>query len=379
MIRGPLPLRVWSALAAGAIGLLCVAGVLAVVAVSGSLALGAVAGLVVAAALACVAARVGARVAAYVRSLRTGAAERLAGPGVASSDRLMLLRATRGAIELAELARTLRALELRVRIADDIAERHRQAADTTAAGVGELLSGLIAAEESARGQLSAELHDTVAQSLATARRQLAEGVDASDAVQEAEEQVRAVMARTRPPALRDGDLAAAVTLLREDMAYRYGLHVKVEWPTEPYPLPLAAAITIYRFFQEALLNVIKHADVDDAHLSLRIVEDQLLATVRDAGPGFDTAKVGGGRGGRHVGLGLLRERARLAGGAIDVESRPGVGTTLTLRLPIRGGSRWPNAAPAVPVQPLSARQASAPAVPAQAASPDDAVSESSSR
>jgi signal transduction histidine kinase len=194
------------------------------------------------------------------------------------------------------------------------------------------------------------LHDTVAQSLATARRQLAEGIDAADAVQEAEEQVRAVMARTRPPALRDGDLAAAVTLLREDMAYRYALHINVDWPTEPYPLPLAAAITIYRFFQEALLNVVKHADVDDAHLSLRVVEDQVLATVRDEGPGFDAAKVGGGRGGRHVGLGLLRERARLAGGSIDVDSRQGVGTTLTLRLPLRAAAGLPAGRIVVPAQ-----------------------------
>ena len=201
-----------------------------------------------------------------------------------------------------------------------------------------------------RGQLSAELHDTVAQSLATARRQLAEGVDAADAVQEAEEQVRAVMARTRPPALRDGDLAAAVMLLREDMAYRYGLRVDVDWPTEPYPLPLAAAITIYRFFQEALLNVVKHADVDDAHLSLRVVEDQVLATVRDHGPGFDAAKVGGGRGGRHVGLGLLQERARLAGGSIDVATRQGDGTTLTLRLPLRARTGLPSARAIVPAQ-----------------------------
>jgi signal transduction histidine kinase len=350
MIRGPLPLRIWSALAAAAVGLLCVAGVLAVVAVTDSLILGAITGLVLATILAVIAARIGARVAAHVRGLRTGAAERLADPDTATTGRLTLLRASRGAVELADLAQTLRALELRVRIADDIAERHRAAADTTAAGVAELLSGLIAAEESARGQLSAELHDTVAQSLAIARRQLAEGVDAADSVQEAEEQVRAVMARTRPPALRDGDLAAAVSLLREDMAYRYGLKVEVEWPTEPYPLPLAAAITIYRFFQEALLNVVKHADIDDAHLSLRVVEDQVLATVRDEGPGFDAAKVGGGRGGRHVGLGLLRERARLAGGSIDVASRQGAGTTLTLRLPVRAGARLSDGRPAVPTQ-----------------------------
>jgi len=120
--------------------------------------------------------------------------------------------------------------------------------------------------------------------------------------------------------------------LRDDMELRYGLHVTVRWPSAPYPLPLVTAITVYRFFQEALLNVVKHADVDDAVVSLQVDEDVVVATVRDEGPGFDPDAVRPDRG-RHVGLGLLRERARLSGGSLDVESRRGEGTTLTLRLP----------------------------------------------
>jgi signal transduction histidine kinase len=154
----------------------------------------------------------------------------------------------------------------------------------------------------------------------------------TDYVEDAEEQVRAVMARTRPPALREGDLASAVGGLRADMEARYGLVVRVDWPSSPYPLPLAAAITVYRFFQEALLNVVKHADVDDAVLRLRVEEDAVVAEVTDEGPGFDPAAVRPDRG-RHVGLGLLRERARLSGGALEVESVVGSGTTLRLRLP----------------------------------------------
>ena len=66
-------------------------------------------------------------------------------------------------------ARTVDALQRRVRIADEVAERHRRSAETASAGMFELLSGLVAAEEGARGQLAAELHDTVAQSLTTAQ------------------------------------------------------------------------------------------------------------------------------------------------------------------------------------------------------------------
>jgi signal transduction histidine kinase len=244
-----------------------------------------------------------------------------------------------GPAELAELAKVLDALRLRVRVADELGERHRREAQTAGAGVVELLSGLVSAEEGARGQLAAELHDTVAQSLMIARGLLADRPSSpeelarlSDHVEDAEEQVRAVMSRSRPPALREGDLASAVSALSADMQARYGLRVSVQWPAAPHPLPLAGAITVYRFFQEALLNVVKHADVDAAVLSLQVEQECVLAVVRDEGPGFEPTLVRADRG-RHVGLGLLRERARLSGGAVEVVSAPGSGTTLRLRLP----------------------------------------------
>src|SRR4051794_33786257 len=195
-----------------------------------------------------VAALLAGRFADALRNLRDDAVRRLQDPTspvrAAALDRAV----TRTSVELAELARTLDALHLRVRVADEVAERHRRTAETSSAGMFELLSGLIEAEEGARGQLAAELHDTAAQTLMLARSLLTTGDPAdaarvSDLVSEAEDQVRAVMARTRPPALRDGDLAVAVRQLREDMAHRYGLDVEVRWPVEAYPLPLATAVT----------------------------------------------------------------------------------------------------------------------------------------
>ncbi len=260
----------------------------------------------------------------------------------------------RGLEELRRLDDALRALRLRIQLADEIAERHRRDADSAGTGMFELLSGLVAAEEGTRGQLAAELHDGVAQSLGAARRLLSDPQSAdawqqaAALVEDSEDALRATMARTRPPALRDGDLAAAVGLLRDDLGMRYGLEVTLEWPVVEYPLPLATAITIYRFFQEALLNVLKHADVDEAVASLSVEERMLTAVVRDSGPGFDMSRQPvAGAGGRHVGLGLLRERARLSGGSVDVMSAPGAGTMLTLRLPC------PAAPPYWPLDPRS--------------------------
>ncbi|MFL6240106.1 MAG: sensor histidine kinase [Actinomycetes bacterium] len=286
-----------------------------------------------------VAALLASRFADALKRLRDDALRRLQDPTAPVRTASLGGGVTRTIVELAELARTLDALHLRVRVADEVAERHRRTAETSSAGMFELLSGLVEAEEGTRGQLAAELHDTAAQTLMLARSLLSDVARepgdierVRDLVAEAEDQVRAVMARTRPPELRDGDLAIAIRQLREDMAHRYGLDVRLRWPTEAYPLPLATAVTVYRFFQEALLNVVKHADVDEAWATLDVDERGVTASVSDSGPGFDPQEVRPQQG-RHVGLGLLRERARLAGGSVDVTSWPAIGTTLTLKLP----------------------------------------------
>ena len=344
--RAELPVAVWAGLLTGATALVTTGATAVGLRVTGALsgrvvvalAVGACCGLL----LVLMAVVSASRLAASLRALHVEALRRLQEPSAPVAAGGLTARAT---LEVAELARVLEALHLRVRVADELGERHRREAETAGAGVFELLSGLVAAEEGARGQLAAELHDTVAQSLMIARGLLAvpEDLDLAkltDYVEDAEEQVRAVMARTRPPALREGDLASAVGGLRQDMNARYGLRVQVDWPPSPYPLPLASAVTVYRFFQEALLNVVKHADVDDATVGLRVEQDHVLATVCDDGPGFDPAAVRPDRG-RHVGLGLLRERARLSGGALEVVSTRGHGTTLTLRLPRPGSAVSP--------------------------------------
>lgn len=234
-------------------------------------------------------------------------------------------------------------LRLRAEAAEALARRREGEASSATAGVAELVAGLVTAEEGARGQLAAELHDTVAQSLAlalaTARGLLARGgadlelVRLADHVEDAEEQLRGVLARTRPPALRDGDLGSAVAALRDDVRARYALEVVVHWPDRPVPLPLVSAVTLYRFFQESLVNVVKHSGVDAAELRLEVLADEVVGTVRDEGSGFEPERVRPD-GGRHVGLGLLSERARLSDGRLEVDSGGElVGTLVRLRLP----------------------------------------------
>ena len=336
-----LPLTVWAALLSRATAIGTVAATAAVLAARGDLDLqadealagGALVGLL----LSAVGVAAAGALARALRELQAGAVQRLrAQAGAEPCSRAPVTPLSR---ELDELARVLDALHARVRLADELGERHRQAAVSAGAGVSELLTALVTAEEGARGQLAAELHDTVAQSLMVARGLLdgpagpVDLVQVTDYVEDAEEQLRAVMARTRPAALRDGDLASAIGALQADLRARYALEVHLVWPDAPAPLPLASAITAYRFCQEALLNVVKHADVDDARLELVVEPDRLVVTVSDDGPGFAPELVRPDRG-RRVGLGLLRERARVSGGSVEVRSAPGAGTRLVLTLPL---------------------------------------------
>lgn len=198
-----------------------------------------------------------------------------------------------------------------------------------------LLSELVGAEERTRSYLAAELHDTVAQSLSQALKELRADLPqlAVDSVQEAETELRDVLARLRPPELADGDLAQAVADLCRDLHQRYGVAVAVRWPRASVPLSGPVATTVYRFVQETLLNAAVHADGADVRLDVVVDGDVLVTSVSDGGGGFDPDAVRSVVG-RHVGLELARERARLAGGSLEVESELGCGTTVHLRLPL---------------------------------------------
>ena len=227
----------------------------------------------------------------------------------------------------------------RLQMADREAEQQSRTLRETTAGVRELVGVLVHTEEVVRAQLSADIHDTVAQSLAHARRQLAAAggsvpCDVADAVDDAEEQVRGVLSRTAPVELENGDLAFAVRTLGDDAEQRYGLQLHITtWPSADHPMPVSLATVVYRFVQEALMNVAKHANTDDAFVALDIEGRDLVASVTDHGGGFEPTKVRS-TGGRHVGLHLLGERARLLGGSLEIESAVGEKTVLRLRLPL---------------------------------------------
>ena len=206
-----------------------------------------------------------------------------------------------------------------------------------------LVDELVRSEESVRAQIAGELHDTVAQTLSAAIMAL-EGVEqplhreGRDAVRDAEQQLRVVLSRIRPPEIGDGSLAEAVRELCMELEHRYGTVVRVSWQDTAFELSQSTAVLVYRVVQESLLNAVEHADGSGLALDVWVRPTggplhQLHVAVSDTGPGFDPQGVVS-IGGRHVGLKLARDRVEIAGGSLVVDSAPGRGTRVTLQLPV---------------------------------------------
>jgi signal transduction histidine kinase len=200
---------------------------------------------------------------------------------------------------------------------------------------------LIATREEERRRLRRDLHDGLGPQLASqtltldaARRLLRHDPDAAEALladaiahaQAAVADVRRLVYGLRPPALDDLGLVGAL----QEQAARYrasGLDVTVVAPEHIPSLPAAVEVAAYRIAQEALANVVRHADARACTVALHVAAGQLALDVHDDGRGLAP----GARAG--VGLGSMRERAAELGGRCTVEDALGGGTIVRVRLP----------------------------------------------
>lgn len=193
-----------------------------------------------------------------------------------------------------------------------------------------LAAQLAHSQEAERARVARELHDGVTQSLVSVKF-LAESAAAQqpskalDAVvtrlREILGEVRLIAHDLRPPLLDDLGLARALEQFGREWQERSGVPLRVEL-AEPPALPEGVATALFRFAQEALGNVERHAEAGSACLRLQLDGAGLLLAIEDDGRGFDLEAAS--RGPDH-GLGLmhLRERIEMLGGQLQLESRPG--------------------------------------------------------
>lgn len=94
-----------------------------------------------------------------------------------------------------------------------------------------------------------------------------------------------------------------------------------------------AEVTVFRVVQECLTNVQKHADASREEVRFQQIDGGLHAVVKDDGNGFDAGETASTKAGESMGLLSMRERAELLGGSLTVQSSPGGGCEIVLRIP----------------------------------------------
>ncbi len=214
----------------------------------------------------------------------------------------------------------------------------------------ERLAGLlITSQEDERKRVARELHDDLSQRLAALAidagrlERLASNVneDLRAGFERLKRQVAAlsddihgISRRLHPALLEDLGLETAIEVEARAFFDRGGPPVEVEAGSLPASLSVDAKLALYRIVQESLRNVQKYAEAETVHITLRRVEDDAGAKVelrvRDDGRGFDKNAAGFRPG---LGLASMEERVRLLGGKLRVESTPGKGTLIEVRIP----------------------------------------------
>ncbi len=204
-------------------------------------------------------------------------------------------------------------------------------------------SGLLVlrAQEEERRRLAYDLHDEVNQALtAILLRLQALSQDAPPAMAEELSELKRLVNQAmgellqlarqlRPSALDDHGLLPAIESQVRRFAQQTGIETDLETDGAESSLAPDQEIAVYRIAQEALANVARHADASRVEIALASSERGIALTVRDDGRGFEP----GGDSRRGLGLDGMAERARLVGGELTIDSSPGGGTALKLRVP----------------------------------------------
>lgn len=236
----------------------------------------------------------------------------------------------------AELAKANQSLQAEI--------RERKQAEAIREG---LLRQLVIAQEEERRHLSHELHDQMGQHLTALMLGLESLKSSSDErtpeklkhlqqiADELGSQVHHLAFELRPTALDDIGLCATLSNYLAEWSKRYNIEVDFHSVgLNGQRLPSHIETTIYRIVQESLTNVLKHAQARRISMILEYRNNHVLTIIEDDGCGFDAEGMAATSVKRQLGLLGMKERVRLAGGTVNIESTSGNGTTIFARIPI---------------------------------------------
>jgi len=184
------------------------------------------------------------------------------------------------------------------------------------------------------GQLLASVHVAIAdlgQDLPTPAQERLDEI--RNLLKKLETELRSATHELRPLVLDDLGLLPALRFLVENVSRRSGLRVQLSGDTRGR-MPSAVESALYRTVQEALTNVVKHADARVVRVRLRRNPRHVSCMVYDDGVGYPRGARAGFVPGNGLGLIGIRERAKALGGRLRIMSQRGRGTALIVRIPI---------------------------------------------
>jgi signal transduction histidine kinase len=229
-----------------------------------------------------------------------------------------------------------------LRLAQTFAPRVATAVDLSERVARDALRRAVAAQEVERRRLARELHDETGQALTSILlglkgvEEARQGADVREALEQLRElvvgtlqDVRRLAVELRPKALDDFGLVPALERLVESFREQTGMQVELEARLGAERLPGEVETTLYRITQEALTNVVKHAQARRVSIVLTQRDGSVTAVIEDDGRGFEETHEGDG-----LGLLGMKERLELVNGRLTVESSEGSGTTIAAEVPI---------------------------------------------
>jgi signal transduction histidine kinase len=212
---------------------------------------------------------------------------------------------------------------------------------------------LIRTQESERQRISRDLHDHVAQELSAVKigfetlfdhqpginseiRQRAS--EMTKTLQESIKAVRDVSYDLRPPALDEMGLLETIVQYCNDFSENNGIHVDFHSAgMKKLTLDFDTEINLYRLIQESLTNIKKHADADQVTIRLVKAFPNIILRIEDNGKGFDVKKrLAALSEEKRMGIRSMEQRSKLLHGKMEIQSRPMLGTKISITLPYKG-------------------------------------------
>jgi len=268
--------------------------------------------------------------------------------------------------EVGALAQAFEAMRVKLRTShDEIAAWNRELEDRVARRTRELsaahahrrrlLEQIVVAQEDERRRIARELHDEIGQGLTALVLQLSTAEEnvhlpAGEVRSQLEairtqtsaviENVRRLMLDLRPAVLDELGLVPAIRWCAESHLPPAGIELRITTLglDERDRLPRRLELVAFRLAQEAVTNIVRHAEARHVTIALSRIAGTLDIVVEDDGRGFDVEPLAAPNEGRGWGLAGMRERVALLGGTLSVTSRPGHGTRVSATIPVEDAS-----------------------------------------